>query len=185
MQKQQLQEDGGKQDWDVAYTTGTCIRMRLIKTPSIPFTPPKCLWKEKIQGDYIELLWSTTWSSKVGLRCGWGQQLKVLWCTNGKTFHSSTTSLFLYSFLSPFFCFSWARVYDAGGEHPGVLAARLPGTQASTMAVRGGAMTQQDTGPDFDTVALLLFCVLTLAQWLTTTATTLGRTARIMQDRVE
>ncbi len=76
-------------------------------------------------------------------------------------------------------------MYDAGGEHPGVLAARLPGTQASTLAVRGGAMTQQDTGPDFDTVVLLLFFVLMLALWLTTAATMFGHTAHIMQDRVE
>lgn len=74
---------------------------------------------------------------------------------------------------------------DAGCEHPGVLTAWLPGTKASTLAVRGGAMTQQDTGPDFNTVALLLFCLLKLAQCLTTTATMLGRTAHIKQDEVE
>ncbi len=135
--------------------------MRLIKTPSIPFTPPKCLWKEKIQGDYIELLWSTTWSSKVGLRVWMGSTVwKCCDVPMAKPFIHPPLPCFFTLFLSPFFCFSWARVYDAGGEHPGVLAARLPGTQASTMAVRGGAMTQQDTGPDFDTVALLLFCVL-------------------------
>ncbi len=129
--------------------------------------------KSKIQGDYIELLWS----SKVGLRMG---MRSTVWkCCDvpmAEPFIHPPLPCFFTFFLSPFFFFSWARVYDAGGEHPGVLAARLPGTQASTLAVRGGAMTQQDTGPDFDTVALLLFFVLTLAQWLTTATTTLGRT---------
>lgn len=69
---QKLQESTGrqwKQNQDVACMTWTCNRMRLIKTPIISFTPPKCLWNGKIQGDYIESLWST-WSSKVGLRMG-------------------------------------------------------------------------------------------------------------------
>lgn len=154
--------------------------MRLIKSPIDHLKKEK-----KLQDDYrIIVVYYSEWKSrfKAGDEVS---SLRVLWCTNGKSFNSSTTSLFLSIFLSPFFSFSWARVDDAGCEHPGVLAARLPGTQASTMAVRGGAMTQQDTGPDFDTVALLLFCLVTLAQCLTTTATILGRTARIMQDTVE
>lgn len=85
--------------------------------------------------------------------------LKVLLCANIKTTHSFIHHFPLYlSFCPYFFCFSWTRVRWRWRRTSGVSAAWLLGTHAaSAVAVRGGAMTQQDTGPYFDTVALLLF----------------------------